>query len=371
MSFGRSRMERELRFSGRRSDFGHHFITGLSGVELDDLDRKILSEARPLGLLLLARNFAEGGGWLDRLDRLLAEARRYSGREKMLVSLDHEGGQFVRTPEPITRFPFAADFAARAGEVAEATAREIARLGVNLSWAPVADVDSNPANPVIGRRSFGRDPAMVAQAACAYAAGLERGGVLGCAKHFPGHGDTSTDSHLELPYLELDLEELSRRELVPFQALAKANVPFFMTAHISFPKIDPENPATMSRTILQGILRERWGYQGVVVADDLGMRAVSDEFRKPAGAVAALEASCDMFIVARSPDPAADDYTLPVADFLIEAREQGRLSDEILRRSHARILRAFDRLPDNQVGPLDSELLAKHAALAASFGRSA
>lgn len=356
--------------SGSPADFGHHFIVGLSGWQLDDTDKRILEEVRPLGILLLKRNFAHHlpyPAWLEALRKLLDDVRRYCGRNELIVTLDHEGGKVHRAPPPITLFPSPAAYASRAAEVAEAMAREIRCLGVNLSWAPLADIDSNPANPVIGKRAFGRTPEEVSGAAVAYAEALMANGVMACAKHFPGHGDTSADSHLELPYLDLSMAELEERELKPFQALVEAAVPFVMTAHVMFKKVDPDWPATLSERILKGVLRDRWGYEGIVVADDLGMKAVAPRFREMPTAARAIRAGCDMFIVARHPDPVADDFALPVSRFLIEALRADLVSEDELHASFQRIKRVAERMPESEVKLLDEEVLASNTALNASF----
>ena len=149
-----------------------------------------------------------------------------------------------------------------------------------MNYAPVLDVDTNPENPVIGSRSFGRTPELVSELGVALAEGLESVGVAACGKHFPGHGDTQQDSHLELPRLAHSLERLEQVELAPFAAAIAAGIPALMTAHVIFEPLDPVYPATMSRAVLHGLLREKLGYDGLVVSDDLEMRAIADHYRR-------------------------------------------------------------------------------------------
>jgi beta-N-acetylhexosaminidase len=183
--------------------------------------------------------------------------------------------------------------------VARALARELADLRIDLDFAPVADVDSNPANPVIGDRSFSRSAEAVARHVAAFVEALQGEGVAACAKHFPGHGDTSEDSHLALPRVDCDLERLRRVELVPFRAAAAAGVASMMTAHVLLPSLNPELPATLAPEVL-ACLRQEIGYDGLVFTDDLEMAAVAERFDPPAIVRRALEAGVDAFLACRS-----------------------------------------------------------------------
>lgn len=348
--------------------FGNYFIVGLHGTTLSDQDKEMLATLRPLGILIYKRNIEQNlpyEAWWEKLNALVADAGSYMGRNKFFVTIDHEGGDVVRTPPPITRFPFAMNFARRAAEVGAATAIELASMGMNLSWAPVADIHSNPANPVIGKRAFGTTAEQVMQAVVPYAKALAENGILACAKHFPGHGDTSSDSHHELPYLNFPESQLRTRELLPFRSLVNIDVPFIMTAHVMFTAIDPDHPATLSEKILKRILREEWGYKGIVIADDISMAAVAARFGQPEGGATALHAGCDMFIVARHPDGSKDDAAVLAATYLYEQHEQKKLSDDVLYEAFLRIERVYDeKLVMQRPWLLDPELLERHAELA-------
>ena len=184
-------------------------------------------------------------------------------------------------------------------EIARALARELSDLGIHLDFAPCVDVDTNPANPVIGDRSFGRTPERVAKHAVHFITAMQEAGVAACAKHFPGHGDTSTDSHHELPRLDHDLERLRAVELPPFQAAIDADVASIMTAHVLFPALDPERPATVAPEVMS-LLRNELGYEGVVFSDDLEMKAIADHCSTRELVEGCFAAGVDALLVSRS-----------------------------------------------------------------------
>jgi beta-N-acetylhexosaminidase len=189
----------------------------------------------------------------------------------------------------------------------------------------VLDIDTNPANPVIAARSFGPTPELVTELGLALAAGLQEAGVAACGKHFPGHGDTSQDSHLQLPKLPHSLERLERVELVPFEAAAKAGIASFMTAHVLFEAVDSKHPATMSRPALTGILRQRLGYDGLVVTDDVEMKAIADNYGVEEVVRLGLDAGVDHFLCCHTAQLAHR-----AIDAIVRAVESGKLSQAIL-----------------------------------------
>ncbi len=347
--------------------FGNHLILGVSCSTLSEEDKRILSELQPVGVVFFAKNFLDGAPyeiWLQAFKELIDQVRQYSERDSMFISLDHEGGRVVRTPLPITRFPYAFLLRSHAREVAKATAIELRSLGVNVSWAPVADIYSHPQNPIIGPRAFGITPDTAAQAACEYYLGLQESGILGSAKHFPGHGDTSKDSHIELPILDLTIEELRNRELIPFKALIEAQVPLVMTAHILFPKIDPDVPATLSQVILNGILRQELGFDGVVVSDDLDMKAISDIFIQPGTVARSMNAGCDLFIVSRNINSSSIERTYQIAASFADSLGNGSLQESVVAAARARIEKLLAVTPQYLIHYLDKDTLKQHAELA-------
>jgi beta-N-acetylhexosaminidase len=357
--------------AGRRdlSATGDHFLIGLRPTaRLTDEDRALLSDLRPAGVILYKSNFLHDrpyAEWLASHRQLIADVRAAVGRERLLLAIDHEGGRVCRTPAPITRFSYASRWARQAGAVGQAMGRELAALGLNLNFAPVLDIHSNPANPVIGARAFADKADAVAEAALAFAAAMQAEGVLACGKHFPGHGDTDTDSHRELPLLQQDLAALRARELIPFAAAIRAGIPMLMTAHILLPRVDANDPVTLSRTFGLTLLRQELGYHGVVVSDDIGMHAVSRIFDDPNQAVRLIQAGTDLMMVcAHWTDT---ERARGFATALLEARADGRLTEEQDVRSRARVQRLLELAPQNVVTALPPEAFEQHARAGAQF----
>lgn len=352
--------------------FGNHLIVGITGTTLNDDDKRILSELNPIGIVFYLNNFrydAPYEVWLQSFKELIDNVKKYTERNSMFMTLDHEGGRVFRTPPPFTRFPHALLYGDMSRKVAKATGLELKSLGINVSWAPVADIFSNPKNPIIGYRAFGYTPPTAAWSAREYYLGLKDSGIIGCAKHFPGHGDTSTDSHLELPVLNLTVEELRDRELIPFKALIEEQVPMIMTAHILFPKIDPEVPATLSTPILQGILRQELGFEGVVVSDDLDMKAVSNMYTQAGTLARTFNAGCDLFIVSRNLPSSSLEQTYQIAHDFSESLGKGSLSESVVEAAQKRIEKLLAITPQYSPYLLDQDTFTKHAelAIASSF----
>jgi beta-N-acetylhexosaminidase len=244
---------------------------------------------------------------LDALAGLIADLHAAApAAAPLLVAVDQEGGVVQRVRAPATRWPammshdrLGGDDEAIAEAVGAAMGAELRALGFDIDFAPVLDIHTNAGNPIIGDRAFGHDADSVSRRALAFARGLERAGVLSCGKHVPGHGDTTTDSHLELPRIDHDLARLRAVELVPFARAAQAKLPMLMTAHVLFPALDPEVPATLSRAVIDGLVRQELGFTGVIVSDDLDMRAIADHYGIGAAAVAAVRAGCDVLLLCK------------------------------------------------------------------------
>jgi beta-N-acetylhexosaminidase len=277
---------------------GQLLFLGFQGTRVPDELAALVAAGRVGGVVLFARN-VEGP---DRLRALVRELQAPAPAEvPLLVSIDQEGGRVQRLRAPWTVWPPMRrvgdhDDPAATRAVGVALGRELLDAGIGLDFAPVVDVATEPSNPVIGDRSFGETAERVAAHARAFIEGLQSEGVAACAKHFPGHGDTTIDSHEALPRLPHDLERLRRVELPPFRASIEAGVASIMTAHIVFPALDPDRPATLSPAVLR-ILREDLGFDGVVFSDDLEMRAVADTFPIRTRVLGALEAGVDALLV--------------------------------------------------------------------------
>ena len=223
----------------------------------------------------------------------------------ILTAVDQEGGRVARLGPPVVTLPPMrrlgdADDVELTHLAARVLGEQLAAIGFSCDFAPVLDVDTNPDNPVIGDRSFSRDPAVVTRHGAAFARGLAESSVLACGKHFPGHGDTELDSHLDLPRLAHDRARLDAVELAPFRD-TRAVMPMLMTAHVVFDALDATVPATLSRAVINDLLREELGFAGVVVSDDLEMRAVSDRWGVADSAVRAIDAGCDALLVCSKP----------------------------------------------------------------------
>jgi len=345
---------------------GRHFMLGLQkSPRLTDHDKALLEELSPPAVILFAPNFdheAAYPAWLETAARLIEDVRTRTGRDKLIVAIDHEGGHVVRPPAPITRFAAPRHWADKAAEVSRAMATELRSIGVNMDFFPLLDVDSNPANPVIGERAFATDPAGVFKAARAAADAMEAEGVLTCAKHFPGHGDTEIDSHHGLPSVKGSLAELHGRELKPFGAFIKTGCSLIMTAHVVFPDIDPQWPATLSRTIMHDILRGELGYTGVAVTDDIGMRAIRSYYDVPGASAQTINAGCDMIMVCAHWTDTGIARTL--AQDLSRSIAEGAVSENVLVTSAARIDALVDRAQTFKPEVLSEDVFAAHARLA-------
>jgi len=287
------------------------------------------------GVVLYQRNFANAEG----LRKLTASIRQAAGRP-VLIGIDQEGGTRFALREPFTEWPSAEELGrlgdvAAVEEVARAMAAELRAVGCNLNFAPMLDLHVNSESPVTKDRSFGSDPNLVAQMGVAFDRGLRSGGVLSCAKHFPGHGDAAVDPHLDLPVFAGAMERLESAELVPFAAAVAAGVPLVMTAHILLPQIDAENPASLSRRMLDGVLRRAMRFEGVILADDLGMGAISKRYGQSEAAVQTLLAGTDVAMLCHDWSVVA-----PAIAAVRNARKEGRFAEDEWRASFERIERA-------------------------------
>lgn len=336
---------------GLEDKIGQMLLFGWNGATDDErLDAgphavALIEELAVGGVILMGRNARTA----DRLRATVSELQERNGshgRPLLFVAVDQEGGRVQRlVPPDFSVIPAAREIGAtgdpaQARRIAADAAGELRSVGVNWDFAPVLDVNNNPDNPVIGNRSYGDDPALVAAMGAAAVTGFQNdGGILACGKHFPGHGDTNVDSHHALPRIEHDMDRLDRIELVPFRAAIEAGVAAIMTAHILFPALDPDRPATLSPTILTGLLRKRLGFDGLVITDDLEMRGVADHWGAPEAAVLAVIAGADILLCC---------HTLStqraIKQALIGAVKAGRISEGRIDESHTRILRAKARL---------------------------
>ena len=323
-------------------------LPGAAGLTAPDWLRRELADGLG-GVVLFSRNIRDREQLAALTSSILAE------REVALVGIDEEGGDVTRL-EASTGSSYPGSLALGAvddtdltEEVAASIGSELRAVGVNLNLAPVADVNTNPRNPVVGVRAFGSDPALVARHVAASVAGLQSRGVIACAKHFPGHGAAEVDSHLELPTISSRLEELRRVELPPFRAAIDAGVRAIMTAHILVPALD-DRPATVSPVHLHELLREELGFRGLVITDALEMRGISATVGVEEAAVLAITAGADALCLGHDLEGEAVES---VRGVLVGAVREGRLSEERLAEAAARVEEAgaWSRTPQVVIPP--------------------
>jgi beta-N-acetylhexosaminidase len=321
-------------------------LPGFEGPTVPDWVRRRLSEGLG-GVVLYAWNVESS----DQLASLTAELR--AERSDVIVAIDEEGGDVTRleagrgSSYPGNAALGVVDDVELTRRVAASMGAELATAGVNLDFAPVADVNTNPQNPVIGIRSFGSDGDLVARHVAAFVDGLQSAGVAACAKHFPGHGDTSLDSHLALP----SVDSLEEQALVPFRAAIAAGVLSIMTAHIVVHSLG-DVPATMSRELLTDVLRTELGFDGLVVTDALEMKAISDNVGVEEGAVRAIAAGADALCLGHD---LFDESVVSVRDAIVEAVGSGQLSEERLVSASSRVARVAELPAMHGVGEVDRE----------------
>ncbi len=281
---------------------GQVMICGFPSPYLDAQARQLITEYHLGNVILFSRNILSFGQISELTGALQKLAQDTGQADPLIIATDQENGLVSRLGSDIPGFPGSMALAATGEdkwvyEVAKMTGTFLEKAGINMDLAPVLDINNNPLNPVIGVRSFGDTPAQVASMGLAMARGLQDSGVFACGKHFPGHGDTHVDSHRDLPHISHDLERIKEVELVPFEAAIHQDIPAIMTAHIVFDQLDPLLPATLSHSVVQGLLRQQLGFTGVITTDCLEMQAISRTVGVGAGAVRALLAGCDMIMV--------------------------------------------------------------------------
>ena len=324
--------------SGLRRRIGQLLIAGFNGQEITPELRSIAREFGLGGVILFARNIGDP----EQVADLAFSARQLDPDLPPWVSIDQEGGRVARLKSPFTEWPPMATLGRSANvalteRFARALAAELKAVGITLDYAPVLDVHTNPKNPVIGDRALSATARDVALHGSAIVRTLQSAGIAACGKHFPGHGDTSTDSHHELPLVEHPPERLRETEFLPFKAAIEAGVATIMTAHVLVPSLDDRRPATLSKRIVHDLLRQELGYEGVILSDDLEMKAVAGEYAVPQSAVMAIEAGCDGLLIC-SGDHAAQVAALEALIHAVEGETLplSRVDDALKRQQRTR-----------------------------------
>ncbi len=317
---------------------GSLMMIGIAGETLSADERKFIVDHEIAGVVLFARNCKEPKQIHNLCQDIQSLRSKTSSKAPLFIGVDMEGGRVHRLKEPFTLWPAPAhlgriDNSVLTFQFALMMGQELRAVGINLNFAPCADILTNPKNSVIGDRSLGSDPEQVAKHASALVRGYFKSQVLSCAKHFPGHGNTFLDSHFDLPKeIDTDLTRLEAAELIPFKRSAKARCDMIMTSHILFPKIDADNPVTFSEVFLQKILRESMRFRGVIVTDDLDMQALTKHYERAEIPVRAIAAGADLLLYCNEP-------TSPqiAIESLIEAVAQGRLDRDKLTEKSQRV----------------------------------
>ncbi|WP_293016987.1 beta-N-acetylhexosaminidase [Paenibacillus sp.] len=315
---------------------GQMILAGVQGTTLDAQAKQMIMDQKVGGIIFYANNVSTLQGTATFV-RSIKDANR-SNPVPIFMSVDQEGGKVSRMPETVESIPSNgkvgktkdADLAETMGKL---LARQIQLVGFNVDFAPVLDINSNPNNPVIGDRSFGSSASLVSKMGIAEMKGLRSEGIIPVVKHFPGHGDTSVDSHLDLPVVNKIEQQLAELEWIPFEAAVKEQVEAVMVAHILFPKLDPDHPASLSDVIIGQHLRGKFKYDGVVITDDLSMGAIAKNYKLDDAAVATVQAGSDILLVAHSYESAKTIF-----DTLKSAVKSGKISESRIDESVYRIL---------------------------------
>lgn len=315
---------------------GQLFIVGVEGDTISSSIRSMIEEYHVGGFIFMGKSIKSTKQLLKLMNDI--KAANSSNKIPLFLSIDHEGGRVDRLPGEFKRYPSNREIGKinsleLSYDIGSAMAYELSSLGFNMNFAPVFDVYSNPQNKVIGDRSFGTSPGLVGSLGIETMKGLQDGNIIPVGKHFPGHGDTAVDSHVGIPRINKDLGQLNSLELIPFREAIKNNVEGIMIAHILLPKIDAKYPATLSKTIINDILREEMGFKGIVVTDDMTMGAIAKNYKIGDAAVKSIEAGSDLILIAHDYNKAAAAF-----DSIINAVKSGSIREERINESLYRIL---------------------------------
>lgn len=343
-------------------------MTGFEGTTLNAETEDLVRNRHVGGLILFSRNY-ENPKQLHTLIRDLQDvAASTSTGLPLFISVDQEGGRVARLTEPFTKYPplcclGEAQSESLAYRFGQSLASELLDVGINMDYAPVLDVHTNPDNPIIGDRAIASDPHTVAKLANSFIKGFKDKGMIPVGKHFPGHGDTHLDSHLDLPTVDRDAATLEAVELVPFRETIAQGLEVIMTAHVIYSAWDDKNTATFSKIILQDLLRQKLGFQGVIMSDDLEMKAVEKYFSFDAFPRMGVEAGIDMFLVCNS---VAKIKVLH--DQLMKDVSNGTIPIAPIQQSVERVLRLKKNLTPPPLNPPDpAHWKNTHAPLASEM----
>jgi beta-N-acetylhexosaminidase len=314
---------------------GQMILAGISGTTMDTNAKKLISQFHVGGIIFYKNNFETPEQAVQLVNQLKAGN---SSNLPLFLGIDQEGGRVTRLPGGLVNFPSNnqigklnnREFSYKVGTL---LGHELKEFGLNLDFAPVLDINSNPNNPVIGDRSFGNNSEIVSTLGIQTMKGIQSQNVIPTIKHFPGHGDTSIDSHLELPIVNKSLNELQKLELIPFERAIKHGADVVMVAHILLSELDKTNPASMSKAVMTDLLRKQLSFKGVIITDDMTMGAITEHFDIGKAAVESVKAGSDIILVGH-------DYNnvVKITSSLITAVENGEISEQRLNESLERII---------------------------------
>ncbi|MDB2425993.1 beta-N-acetylhexosaminidase [bacterium] len=357
-----------------KNKVGQLLLIGIRGTELLKEEEEFIVSNNISGVVLFARNVETPQQVHELCLRIHNLRFKMPNKDPLFIGIDMEGGRVARLKEPFTIWPPLQ----KLGEInstsvtfnfSKMMGAELNAVGINLNFAPCVDVLTNPKNVLIGDRSFGTDPDLVTTMSSAMVRGYIKSNVIPCAKHFPGHGNTVIDSHEDLPIEEeVDLETLKNRELKPFAKAFRARLDMVMTAHIKFPKIDPEYPVTLSKKFLQEIMEEEFRYQGIIISDDLDMKALTNNYSVEEIPVMALNAGCNMLLYCNE-----FDHPAIALDSIFKALAEKKIdpgfieySASLVKKLKEKSLADLKILPygqiENIIGHPDHKALAKDIA---------
>ncbi len=341
-------------------DIGNLFVIGFEGTRLSNPLRSLLEDLNPSGVILFSRNI-ENPVKLAELNRDIQQLGRPAGG--FFIGVDQEGGRVRRLREPFTFFPPALEMVSgqepeiAVKDFARTTAREISLVGFNLDFTPVLDVLTHPddlQSSVIGDRAYGFDPETVSRFGAILIQELRANGIIPCGKHFPGHGGTLVDSHVDLPVDSRSTELIEGKDLIPFLSAVNLGVEMMMTAHVLYPAMDPEMPATLSTVILNGLLRQRMSYDGIVITDDLDMGAVADRYSTEDSSLKAFLAGADILLICKHPEKA-----FAARNRIFQAIHDGELSLQRVEESLERIRDLKSKYAES-MNPCDPEAARRY-----------
>ena len=327
---------------------GQLFMVGMPGSQMDEDTRDLIRDYNVGGVILFSRN-VEGPMQLTNLCQDLQDTAMEFHGLPLILAIDQEGGRVSRLKEPFTQFPGNTAMAQdtnpleKAMEFGRITAKELQLVGINMNFAPVLDVQRGEPDKHLRGRIFGKDVKMVSRLGKTVVKSLQEHGILAVAKHFPGLGRSSVDPHFELPRIELDMKEIEEVNLPPFQAAINVCVSGIMTSHAIYPALDSERPATLSSAILTQLLRERMGFEGLIITDDLEMGAIAKHWGIAEGATAAFEAGADILLICKD-----QRRVLESIELLRRRILQGGISSQRLDQSNERIMKLRSDLLDRR-----------------------